>query len=392
MVLLQMHVETVATPPRILLDLAKLKFLNCGVGRLCLHLAQSLLKQAAEEIDWRFLLPRDRCDLFPGHERQCVVLRNWHRQRVCAWSQYLGLRPFSRVAAHLWHWTHQDSEYWPPDAAMPVILNILDLNFLYEGKGPLKTRQRLRRLQAKVDRATCLVAISQFTATEIRRHLDVRDKTIHVVHMGVESPVPRQGQRPAFLPPGEFLYTIGDISPKKNFHVLLALAEQLPEYRFVIAGRKTSDYARSLQQTVCERGLQKRVLMPGQIDDETRQWLYQHCRAFLFPSLAEGFGLPVIEAMMLGRPVFMSRLTSLPEIGGPLGFYWDRFEPAAMADVFRHGMRVVEDDPSYEQRLQNYAARYSWQRAARQYVDIYRSVLSQQFACRAANSPARRSA
>ena len=121
-----------------------------------------------------------------------------------------------------------------------MVLNILDLNFLYEGKGPLKTRQRLNSLQAKVDRANCLVAISEFTASEIRRHLRVGEKPIHVVHMGVDSAEPRSDIRPEFLPKGKFLYSIGDISPKKNFRVLLDLAQRLPDYRVVLAGRKTS--------------------------------------------------------------------------------------------------------------------------------------------------------
>lgn len=360
-----------------MLDLAKLKFLNCGVGQLCLHLAESLLASPANELRYRFLLPQARKSLFPGYDAACVAVRNWHRQRVRVWSRYLGIQPTRQFRCDLWHWTHQDSEYWPPNRHVPVILNILDLNFLYEGKGPLKTRQRLQRLQSKVNRASCVVAISKFTATEIVQHLDVGSTPVHVIHMGVDSPEPQSRQRPDFLPPGEFLFTIGDISPKKNFRTLVELAARLPEYRIVIAGRKTSDYARSVDQEIHRRGLQGQVVMPGQVDDDVRQWLYQHCTAFLFPSLAEGFGLPVIEAMMRGRPVFMSNRTSLPEIGGPLGFYWSSFEPAAMEAVFRQGMQAVRHDVDFSRKLQRYAERFSWQHAAARYQALYRSVLSE---------------
>ncbi len=116
--------------------------------------------------------------------------------------------------------------------------------------------------------------------------------------------------------------------------------------------------------------------MPGQINDEVRQWLYRNCQAFLFPSLAEGFGLPVIEAMMQGRPVFLSDKTSLPEVGGPWGFYWSDFDPDAMAAVFRQGMETVRQDRQFSRKLKRYAARFSWQSAAQKYVDIYRAVLA----------------
>jgi glycosyltransferase involved in cell wall biosynthesis len=255
-----------------------------------------------------------------------------------------------------------------------VVLNILDLNFLHEGKSPAKARQRLRRLQAKVDRANAILAISQFTADEVRTHLDTGDKPVHVVYLGVESSAPRDATRPSFLPPGAFLFTIGDISPKKNFGVLIDLAEHLPEYRLVVAGRKTSGYARAMQQEISRRGLQHQILMPGEVSDDQRQWLYQHCTAFLFPSLAEGFGLPVLEAMMRGRPVFMSDRTSLPEIGGPLGFYWHTFEPLAMADMCRQGLRFVQDRPEYSHQLRRHAEQFSWQRTAQQYLAIYQEL------------------
>ena len=96
----------------------------------------------------------------------------------------------------------------------------------------------------------------------------------------------------------------------------------------------------------------------------------------MFPSKAEGFGLPVIEAMMRGRPVFMSDRTSLPEIGGPLGFYWHSFDPDSMAGVFREGMQLVNDDDDFERKLKGYAEQFSWQRAAAKYMTLYHEFLS----------------
>jgi glycosyltransferase involved in cell wall biosynthesis len=112
--------------------------------------------------------------------------------------------------------------------------------------------------------------------------------------------------------------------------------------------------------------------MTGQVSDGDRQWLYEQCEAFVFPSLTEGFGFPVLEAMQCGKPVFMSRRTSLPEVGGSLGFYWDSFGAEHMAAVFRAGMAAVAGMPGLARA---HAAEFSWENAARGYLGVYRSVL-----------------
>ena len=115
--------------------------------------------------------------------------------------------------------------------------------------------------------------------------------------------------------------------------------------------------------------------MPGPVSDEERQWLYENCESFVFPSLTEGFGLPPIEAMTVGKPVFLARRTSLPEIGGQKAFYWDTFTPNHLMDVYQQGMQLYNAQPNYAEDLQQAAARFCWQEAARQYVDMYRQVL-----------------
>src|SRR5690606_41662991 len=111
---------------------------------------------------------------------------------------------------------------------------------------------------------------------------------------------------PAGPPPGNaprqpFLFAIGEVAPKKNFGVLVDLIARLPGYSLVIAGRKNTPYAAQIEERVRELGLTDRIHLPGIISDSDRYWLYQNFTALAFPSLGEGFGLPVIEAMSLGK-------------------------------------------------------------------------------------------
>ncbi len=361
--------------PRVVIDVERLRNLHCGLGQFCWHLSRAVLDAAGDQIEPLLLLRRQQQGLFAERRVAFLSATPWRRQPLAQLAgRWLG-KLEGDPAYDLWHATHQDSRYLPPRRSTPLVLTIHDLNFLRE-KPPATIRRRLRRLQAQVDRATVITTASQHAAGEIARHVQLAGKEIAVIAHGVcVDPQAAATRRPDFLPPGPFLFAIGDITAKKNFHVLIDLAARLPEYRLVIAGGKTCDYAGAVERRVLDAGLGGRVLLPGVVSDAQRAWLYRHCDALLFPSQSEGFGLPVIEAMACGRPVFTTRATSLPEVGGPLAFYWHDFDPQRMLDVFRAGMRTVAADPDYADKLRRHAGQFTWERAARGYLELYQRVL-----------------
>jgi glycosyltransferase involved in cell wall biosynthesis len=167
---------------------------------------------------------------------------------------------------------------------------------------------------------------------------------------------------------------VGNVLPHKNFRVLLGMMAHLPARRLVIAGKKATPYGAAMEREIASRGLADRVLMPGEVSDGDRQWLYEHCEAFLFPSLAEGFGFPVLEAMQCGRPVFLARETSLPEIAGEDAAYFDSWEPGHMAATVNDGLAVVARDIGHAPRVRDRAATFNWEEAARRYTAIYEAM------------------
>ena len=327
--------------PRVVIDLEKLRHINCGLGRYSLHLGQEILALAAGRFQPVFLLPSGAERYFPGGGFEMITVSPWNKEAIRQLYRPL-LKPFFSVPrVALWHVTSQMSKYLPLDDSVPVVLTIHDLNFLHESPAEARTDEidrKLADMQRKVNRAAAIVADSAYVAEDVAKHVDLGGRPVHVVPLAVSTPPVASAERPAFVPAGPFLLTIGNCLPHKNFHALFGLVEQLPDARLVIAGKKTTHYGESLEREVAQRGLAGKVILPGEVSDGDRQWLYEHCEAFLFPSLTEGFGFPVLEAMQCGRPVFVSRRTSLPEIAGDKGFYFEGYEPSELAAVYREGM------------------------------------------------------
>ncbi len=364
--------------PRIAIDLEKLRHINCGLGRFSLYLARELLRLAPGRFEPVFFLPPGADRHFPEGGFQRIVASRWRKEVVLR-----PLRPFirflpPRTPLDLWHNTNQLSKYLPLDDRVPIVLTIHDLTFLHESGNDEesgKTRRKLAGIQAKVDRASAIVTDTHYVADDVRAHLKLGDRPLHVVPLGLAGPPAPATARPAFLADGPFVLTVGNCLPHKNFHVLFDLIDHLPGRRLVIAGKKATPYGDFLGREIASRELGDRAILAGEVSDADRQWLYEHCEAFLFPSLTEGFGFPVLEAMQCGKPVFLSRETCLPEVAGDNGFYFDSFDPAAMKAAYDAGLTVQRGDPEFAERMRAHAAGYSWAKTAQGYLGVYESVL-----------------
>lgn len=285
-------------------------------------------------------------------------------------------RSWFRSPGGLWHTTHQDSDYGPIGRSMRHLLTIHDLNFLEEMPDEARKAERMRALRAKVALADALAFDSHFVAEEARRHLEIEDKSIQVIHLGADfAPCPDLPP-PTWLDPSRpFLFAVGLVLPKKNFHVLVDMVRGMPDYQLVIAGYDRKPYGVELRNRIKEAGLGHRVFLPGSITEGQKWWFYHCCESFVFPSLLEGFGIPVLEAMNCGKPVFLSRRTSLPEVGGPEACYWEGFDPDEMRTAYLAGIEEFRRDAGRAQRIRDWAARFTWKVAAKKYLDLYRRWL-----------------
>lgn len=347
---------------RVLIDVERLRQPNSGLGQVALHLGTEFLAHPSDAWEPVFLIPENRLGIY-GQDIACEVPSRRRR--------YL---PNLAPRYDLWHILHQDASYLP-GTVTPYVLTIHDLNFLGE-KSPPKAAKRLRKVQKLVDGATAVTVISKYTESVVREHLEFGGTPVEVVYNGLCSDPGAVQSRPEFAPEASFLFTLGVVRRKKNFHVLVDMLALLDGLSLIIAGNTRDGYADEIRERAQALGIGERVIIAGEIDDSHKTWLFNNCDAFVFPSLYEGFGLPVLEAMSFGKPTFSSALSSLPEVGGEDVFYWDSFEPQHMAEVFRSGLSQFHEDTQRASRLRARADEFSWRNASHKYAQLYERILA----------------
>ena len=348
-------------PKKILIDLLKLNNLYVGLGQVSLHYGKSIAAMApklSHEFEFTFLVPSDFVNYFGNSVKYQTP--NFFKRHFS----------FLNSDFDIWHSIHQDSAFMP-DSKTKFILTIHDLNFLTE-KNSTKANKKLNSIQQKVDKASAIFSISNFTKNEIENHLSIQKKAIQVIYNGVESLLNKLSEKPSWLTEtNDFLFCVGNITAKKNFDVLLPMMKLLPNQYLIIAGNDESEYAQQMRKKIAEEKISN-VLMTGKITEAEKIYLMQNCKAFLFPSLLEGFGLPVIEAMSCGKPVFVSNLTSLPEIASDKGFYFENFDAQAMATFVEQKLATISK--SFSNELITHASKFQWQANGEKYIEVYRNL------------------
>ena len=232
----------------------------------------------------------------------------------------------------------------------------------------------------KIERAHVITYISEYAKKTTNTYFDIPDSIEQkVIYNGnpVQAIEPVSDFKATDAISKPFLFSIGQFMERKNFHVLVAMMDKLKDFNLVIAGNKDKPYGEFIQQEIEKYNLKNRIFLVGRISEKEKHYYLQNCSAFVFPSLFEGFGLPPIEAMAYGKPVFLANQTSLPEIGGSEAFYWDMFDPDYMKEVFEKGMNTFENHKdSHQKRLKARAESFNWDHTATEYLDLYSRILS----------------
>lgn len=345
------------------ISLGMLDSLSDGLGEFSTQICQRIAAVAPawrdEGVQFHLHMPRRWHGHFGNTVSYLETRRSqghWHWQ---GWRRFTG-----------WHGLNQLGRAGPPAFTQHSLLTIHDLNTLYHDD-PRTCQKSLLKLQSRLRKFKSISTLTHHVEGDIRKHLGwsgpvsvipngARDLTSHP-----QTPVPG-------LPTGRFLLHLSRMAASKNPQALVELAAHWPEQTVVMAGPRSvgSDLVRA--QGV-ERGLANLHVIQ-EVSDEQKAWLYAHCQGFLFPSLTEGFGLPPLEAMHFGKPVFLSRLTSLPEVGGTWAAYFDSFDPAEMR-------RCIESESprllANANGIRAHAGQFTWDRSAQSYLAIYRRWLQE---------------
>jgi len=349
----------------ILFDAERLKWPNFGFYTFAEHLGRALSVEARNRGEkMSFLLPSQFVGRY-GDDMSYLPVKTYYR--------YFFPLPSDIT---LYHASRQRCPFIPFSRKAKVLMTVHDLNYLYS-KAEYKFPRYNRHYQHSIDKVDRIVAISKFAQKDILEHLDVKGKKVDVIYNGLYefkgTPV-----RPFEVPEKPFIFTVGTVIDKKNFHVLPAILKG-NDFDLIIAGLICSDeYAAKIMEEARKWGVESRVKIVGPVPEEVKYRYLQHCAAFSFPSISEGFAMPILEAMYYGKPVFVSDHTCIPEIAGDCAFYFNHeFDRTAMQEEFRNGMDAYARKEIDPQKIIDHAKSFTWARTARQYFDIYKEMLGE---------------
>jgi glycosyltransferase involved in cell wall biosynthesis len=350
---------------RIGLSLGDTENLRDGLGEFSIQLGQRIAARAPElkqqhGIEVFFHLRDSLNGIFGSNVSYLRVTKNqrwFHRQD----------QKFD-----LWHNFHQLNRTRPPLGTTHRLVTVHDLNFLYFKSGYSLWRDT-RRMRRTLRQMTQLIAISNYVKNDFIQKMEWK-RNIEVIYNGArdlsgieKKPIQDWNEKP-------FIFHLSRMAKSKNVAAILGLAKSWPDMNFILAGPKSSD-SDQVTSILQEMGL-KNARIITDIEDSEKAWLFNQCIAFIFPSFTEGFGLPPIEAMHFGKPVFLSNLTSLPEIGGSNAMYFIDFSPEGMRKVVSSG---IEKMKSHNKIIKEHAKQFNWDNCASNYISKYIEILKSDF-------------
>lgn len=374
-------------PMRLALNASILRAPRTGIGQYLVELVQALAVDPQLELalfngwSWQSELP---AAALPGYSRASGLIKRWV-PNAYAVRRMIEQRRFDRgcAGADLYH----DPSLWPFEFEGPMVMTLHDLTHVHfpETQPVDRLREIERHALRSVERSRRILVDSQFVGDEVCRHYGISTERVVVAPLGCAARFyPREAEQLLVplqaldLEPGRYLLCVGTLEPRKNLQLALRAYQRLPvplreRYPLVIAGMpgwRPEQLAEPLQRAMA--GGQVRLL--GYQHDTTIAELLAGARALVFPSLYEGFGLPVLEAMASGTPVILTQSSALPEVAGEAGTYIDAQDDRACAEAMQ---RLIEDQAYWQLKRDAGLLRsqaFSWQRCAQITASVYRQT------------------
>lgn len=356
---------------KVVLDALILDRTPSGIGQYVRHLAPALARQYPEDEWWALLRAGFSLPGFHGVELSRSELTNLGRLLI---EQVRIPRYLSRVGYDVVHFT----DYRAPLRRLPrTVLTVHDLAFFRYPETFTATQGRLKRwfLQQSAPRAARIIVPSQATRDDLVDLIRVPADRIAVIPHGVEAEQPTNATSPH---PRPYLLFVGTLEPRKNLVRLVEAYAELARRRadipdLVVIGRRGWLYEATFE-AVRRTQLQERVLFLGYVPNPELPTWYRHAVAFCFPSLYEGFGMPVLEAMAYGCPVLTSDRGATKEVGQGAALLVDPED----VDAIVRGLDRLISEPGLADALRTAglekARQSTWTATAMATFAVYRQV------------------
>jgi glycosyltransferase involved in cell wall biosynthesis len=375
------EVRTVAT----YVDVSAAVHRKGGIGRYADSLARALIGRQPGQFALFYNRGRDTSPLIGLESVPTRTIHAGYKPwRMAVWLGQLAGVSFNRLmpGAELYHATEH---LLLPLRGIPTVLTVHDMIFKLfpEHLKRLNHWYLNATMPLYCRRADAIIAVSLSSKRDLVAQYGLDREKVTVVYEAAShefvpaSPSALDEVKRRYGLPDRFLIHVGTIEPRKNLVRLVEALEQLRDagltIPLLVAGVKGWLYDRFFRR-LAQLQVRDAVLFPGYVPAADLPLLYGAATAAVMPSVYEGFGLPVLEAMACGTPVISSNASSLPEVGGDAARYFDPYDVDAMADA----IRAVWIDPDLRVTLRQeglaQAARFSWERAAEETMAVYAGI------------------
>ncbi len=244
------------------------------------------------------------------------------------------------------------------------------------------------RIEQSLQDADGIITISRFTQEQVLKRFSINKDKVHVTHLGIDHDfwrnVPQEeldSIRSGFKLPSSFLLYVGALEPRKNIgrliRALKIVHSQYGKIPLVLVGGRGRDSANVLAE-IDACGLQQWIRLTGYLKDRELRSIYRSATAFVFPSLCEGFGLPLLEAMCSRTPVIASGVSALPEICQDAALFFDPDQSMDMAEKIMSVLRNEDLKRDLVRKGEKRVLDFSWKTTAEKTLNIYRSLMGAQ--------------
>ncbi len=308
------------------------------------------------------------------------------------WWEQVGLRrACAGERVDLLHSPYFASPLFPNLPTVVTVHDVIPMVLPHYGASP-HAHAYVKLVSMAARRARAIITVSESSKKDVVRALGVPDERVHVIYNAVDRSLRQvcdqaalEGVRDAHGIAGEFLLYFGGFDERKNVERIVR-AFHLARPRFqrpcqlVLAGSLSFVGGPPLypdpRPLIRRLGLENEVVVTGRISEEEKPLLYSAATAFVFPSLYEGFGIPVLEAMACGAPVLTSNSSSLPEVTGDAALL---VEPTSVEQIAEAMVRLANDEvlrDNLRRKGFQRVGRFSWDKSALKTLEVYRQVVS----------------
>ena len=229
-----------------------------------------------------------------------------------------------------------------------------------------------------MSKAQAIITISESSKKDIVRHYNISSKKVFVCHPGYDKSLFKpqskekiEAVKKKYNIVGDYIFYLGTIQPRKNLIRLLDVVKNLKNIKLVISGKKgwlSDKFFEKVQE------MKNKVIITDYAEEKDLPALFSGAKAFVLPSLYEGFGIPVIEAMACGCPAIVSNVSSLPEVVGEAGVL---VNPNSTESI-KEGIEKVINNNEYAQELsqkgRQRSQKFSWEKCAGGVLEVFESI------------------